>query len=150
MKDTVVIRISAPLEKVAELFADPSNNTSWMDDVERYEPLSGEQGMPGSTYRLIPRKGWLVFTATVLERKLPRELRLRLEAPSVVVDVHATLSTIATGQTRLVSEEEFEFKGLAKIFSLFARPAIRKAHRQHMEAFKQFAERKLDIGSVAI
>ena len=150
MKDTVVVRINGPLEKVAELFADPSKNTSWMDDVERYEPLSGEQGMPGSTYRLIPRKGLLVFTVTVLERKLPREWRLRLEAASVAVEVHATLATLANGQTRLVSEEEFEFKGLAKLFSLFARPAIRKAHRQHMEAFKQFAERKLDIGSAAI
>ena len=149
MKDTVVVRINGPLERVAELFADPSKNTSWMDDVERYEPLSGEQGMPGSTYRLIPRKGSMVFTATVVDRKLPRELRLRLEASSVAVDVHATLSTLANGQTRLVSEEEFEFKGLAKLFSVFARPAIRKAHRQHMEAFKQFAERKLDIGSAA-
>lgn len=149
MKDTVVVRINGPLDRVAELFADPSNNTSWMDDVERYEPLSGEQGMPGSTYRLIPRKGSMVFTATVVERKLPRELRLRLEASNVGVDVHATLSTLANGQTRLVSEEEFEFKGLAKLFSVFARPAIRKAHRQHMEAFKQFAERKLDIGSAA-
>ena len=149
MKDTVVVRINGPLERVAELLADPSKNTSWMDDLERYEPLSGEQGMPGSTYRLIPRKGSLVFTATVVERKLPRELRLRLEASSVAVDVYATLSTLANGQTRLVSEEEFEFKGLAKLFSVFARPAIRKAHRQHMEAFKQFAERKLDIGSAA-
>ena len=150
MKDTVVVRISGPLEKVAKLFADPRSNTTWMDDVERYEPLSGDQGMPGSTYRLIPRKGSLVFTATVLERNLPHELRLRLEASSVAVDVHATLSALATGQTRLVSEEEFEFKGLAKIFSLFARPAIRKAHRKHMEAFKEFAERQLDIGSAAI
>ena len=145
-----MVRISGPLEKVAELFADPSKSTAWMDDLERYEPLSGQQGMPGSTYRLIPRKGSMVFTATVLERKLPHELRLKLEAANVTVDVHSTLSTIATGQTRLVSEEEFEFKGLAKIFSLFARPAIRKAHRHHMEAFKQFAERQLDIGSAAV
>jgi hypothetical protein len=141
MQDTVAVDVNAPLDKVVRLFADPRITPAWMHDVERYEPLSGEQGMSGSTYRLIPKKGSLVFTATVVERKLPHKLRLRLDASNVTVDVLATLSTLAGDRTRLVSEETFSFKGLAKIFSLFARPAIHKAHRQHMEAFKQFAER---------
>ena len=141
MKDTAVVEIAAPQDKVAELFVDPRNNTAWMEDVARYEPLSGQQGMPGSTYRLIPKKGSMVFTATVVERTLPNTLRLSLDASNVTVDVRTTLSPIAADRTRLVSEEEFRFKGLSRIFSLFARPAIRKAHRQHMEAFKQFAER---------
>ena len=74
MKDIVVVEIDAPQERVAALYADPENTTKWMDDVERYEPLSGEQGMPGSTYRLIPKQGSMVFTATVVKRNLPSEL----------------------------------------------------------------------------
>ena len=141
MKDVVVVDINAPQEKVAALHADPENNTKWMDDVERYEPLSGELGMPGSTYRLIPKQGSMVFTPTVVSRTLPDDLRLRLEASNVTVDVHATLSTLADGRTRLVSEEEFTFKGfLSRLFGLFARGSIRKSHRKHIEAFKQFAE----------
>jgi hypothetical protein len=141
MKDIVVVDINTPQEKVAALFADPANNTKWMDDLERYEPLSGEQGMPGSTYRLIPKQGSMVFTATVVSRTLPDDLRLRLEASNVTVDVHATLSTLPDGRTRLVSEEEFTFKGFwSRLFGLFARGSIRKAHRKHIEAFKRFAE----------
>jgi hypothetical protein len=64
MRSTVVVGINAPQEAVAALYADPGNNAKWMEDVERYEPLSGEQGMPGSTYRLAPKHGSMVFTAT--------------------------------------------------------------------------------------
>ena len=144
MKDIVVVEIDGPLEEVAALYADPANNTKWMEDVGRYEPLSGEQGMPGSSYRLIPKQGSMIFTARVVSRNLPHELRLRLEAGNATVDVHATLSTLADGRTKLVSEELFEFKGVwNKLFGLLARPAIRKAHRKHIEALKHFAERRL-------
>ena len=86
----------------------------------------------------------MIFTARVVSRNLPHELRLRLEAGNATVDVHATLSTLADGRTKLVSEELFEFKGVwNKLFGLLARPAIRKAHRKHIEALKHFAERRL-------
>ena len=49
MKSTVTVDIDAPQEMVAALLADPSKNVKWMDDIERSEPISGEQGMPGST-----------------------------------------------------------------------------------------------------
>jgi hypothetical protein len=50
---------------------------------------------------------------------------------------------LSPGTTRLVSEEVFTFKGLlSKAFGLLARPAIRRAHRRHMEGFKRFAERQ--------
>jgi Polyketide cyclase / dehydrase and lipid transport len=141
MRSIVVVDINAPQKQVAALYADPGNNPKWMDDLERYEPLSGDQGTPGSTYRLIPKRGSMVFTATVVSRNLPDELRLRLDSSSATVDVHGTLSTLADGRTRLVSEEVFKFKGIwNSVFGLLARPAIRKAHRGHIEAFKRFAE----------
>lgn len=143
MKSIVAVDINAPQEEVAALFANPGNNAKWMEEVERYEPVSGEQGMPGSTYRLIPNKGSMVFTATVVSRNLPNKLRLRLEASNVTVDVRGTMSTLPGSGTRLVSEEVFKFKGVwSWVFGLLARRAIRKAHRTHMEAFKRFAERQ--------
>jgi hypothetical protein len=38
------------------------------------------------------------------------------------------------------SEEQFTFKGIAKLLGFIARPGIHKAHRQQMMAFKRFAE----------
>jgi hypothetical protein len=147
MNSTVIVDIDAPQEMVAALLADPSKNVRWMDDVERSEPISGEQGMPGSTYRLVPKKGSMLFVATVVSRSLPNELRLTLDASNVTAAVHGTLSTLSDGRTRLISEEEFKFKGLWSIaFGLLARRAIRKAHRRHIEAFKRFAENERRSG----
>ena len=142
MKSKIVLDIDAPPKKVATLYADPANNTSWMYEVERYEPISGKPGMPGSVYRLIPREGSMEFTATVVSR-LPNELRLRLDAQNVTVDVRGSLTTLPDGRTRFASEEVFTFKGVwNKAYGVLARPAIRKTHKKHIKAFKRFAERK--------
>jgi hypothetical protein len=78
MKDVVEVEIDVPRQELADLFADPRNNPKWMLDVERYEPVQGEEGMPGSNYRLLPKTGDMVFLATVVERNLPGELKLTL------------------------------------------------------------------------
>jgi hypothetical protein len=141
MRSIVIVDISTPQEEVASLFADPDNNVKWMEDIERIEPVSGKKGVTGSTYRLIPKHGSMLFTATVVSRIFPNELRLSLDASTVTVDVHGTLSMLPDGRTRLESEEVFKFKGvLNAVFGLLARHAIRKAHRRHIEAFKRFAE----------
>ena len=143
MKSTVELDIDVPQQRVAALFADPTLNTKWMDDVERYEPLSGQPGAPGSRYRLVPKQGDMVLVATVISNDLPNESRLRLEASGFTVAITARYVSLARDKSRLVSEEVFTFKGLiGKITSFFARPAIHKAHRNHMEAFKRFAEKQ--------
>jgi hypothetical protein len=148
VKDTIVVDIDAPQDEVAALFADPANNLQWMHDIERYEPVSGAPGAPGSTYRLIPKHGSMVFTATVLSSNLPNELRLRLDASNAAVHVLATLSALPGNRTRLVSDEEFAFKSIVgSIFGVIARRAIRNAHREHIEAFKRFAEERQAPGN---
>jgi hypothetical protein len=141
MKSVVEIDINLRQAKLAELFADPSNNPKWMDDIERIEPISGELGEPGSVYRLVPKRGQLVFVATVVTRELPSESRLSLDAPSVSVLVMGKLLKLSEEKTKLISEQTFRFKGaFNKVFSFLARGAIKKAHRRHMESFKRFAE----------
>ena len=141
MKSTVTLEINLPLAQVAELFSNPRHTTRWMDDVDRIEEVSGELGAPGSKYRLVPKKGKLVLVATVLARDLPKESRLRLDSSAVVVWVTATFQPLTPTRTLLVSSEVFSFHGAIRtIFGFFARGAIRKAHRRHIEAFKTFAE----------
>ena len=141
MKSVVELDINRSQERVATLFADPENNPKWMGDLARYEPLSGQPGMPGSTYRLVPKKGEMVFLATIVSRNLPNEIRLSLVASNVTVSITARFIQLSVEKTRLVSEEEFSFKGLVgKLVGFFAQGSIRKAHRRHIEAFKRFAE----------
>jgi hypothetical protein len=142
VKSTVIVDVDAPPKEVANLFADPSVNTKWMLDIERYEPVSGKQGMPGSVYRLIPKRGSMLFTATVVKR-FPDQIELNLEAENVTVEVHGTTKSLADGRTRLISKENFKFKGVwNKAYGVLSSPAIRKAHRQHIHAFKKFAEQQ--------
>ena len=141
MKSVVQVDIDVPRERLASLFADPTLSTKWMDDIERYEPIGGQPGAPGSTYRLVPKKGDMIFMATVIANELPNESRLRLDADNVTVAITARYVAIAAERSRLVSEEVFTFKGLLpKVGGFLARGAIHRAHRRHMEAFKRFAE----------
>jgi len=147
MKSVVDLESEAPQAKVALLFADPENNPKWMDDIERYEPLSGEPGMPGSTYRLVPKTGKMIFHVTVVARNLPNEVRLSLDASNVTVSVEGTFKSLLSDRTLLTSAEVFRFRGMFnKIFGLLAQSSIKKAHRKHMEAFKRFAEANNKLG----
>ncbi len=105
MKSVVEVEIDIPLQEVVEMFADPRNNPKWMHDLKSYEPISGEQGQPGSTYRLVPKAGDMIFLATVVERNLPHELRLKLE--SSTADVAVTGRMVALSPTRTSTSSKY-------------------------------------------
>jgi hypothetical protein len=50
MKSVVELDVSVPKGRLSEMFLNPELSTEWMDDVERYEAISGEPGMPGWTF----------------------------------------------------------------------------------------------------
>ena len=142
MKSVVELDINVPQSRAADLYMDPSNNPKWMDEIDRIEPISGTLGEPGSVYRMVPKRDDRVFVATVVAKDPPAETRLSLVAPDTSVSVTAKLHAVADGRTKLISEETFEFQGLlGRVIGLVASPAIRRAHRRHMESFKRFAER---------
>ena len=141
MKSVVEVEIALPQARVAELHSNPELSAKWMDDIERYEPVAGEPGVAGSQYRLLPKRGSMVFLATVIQRDLPNELRLRLDTKGIEILATARFFSLPDGRTRLVSEQMFQFSGMvARVFGLLGQGAIRKAHRRHMQAFKRFAE----------
>jgi hypothetical protein len=86
VKSVIEIEIGVPQARLAGLHADPQQNTKWMDDIERMEPISGQLGMPGSKYRLVPKSGDMVFVATVLDRSLPAEVVPEIVPVGVGID----------------------------------------------------------------
>ena len=141
MKSRIELDIRAPQAQLAELFADPRNNPRWMDDLARIEPLSGNLGETGSVYRMVPKRGTMVFVATVVGRVLPTQVSLSLTAPRVSVSITDTFRKLSDTTTRLISEEVFTFRSrLGKLIGVLSQRAIRRAHRRHMESFKRFAE----------
>jgi polyketide cyclase/dehydrase/lipid transport protein len=142
MKSIVEIEIDVPREQAAALFADPGNLTRWMDDLDRTEPISGEPGLPGSTYRMVGKDdAQMDFVATVTARDLPETVALKLESPSVEIAITDTFAALSADKTKLVSEEVFTFRGLLNtLFGFLAQRTIRENHRRHMACFKRFAE----------
>jgi hypothetical protein len=139
MKSIVEVDINLSKANVRRLFTDPANNPKWMDDLKKYEAISGDQGMPDSSYRLIPKKGNRVFTAFVIAQD-DHELKLKLDSHDTQIMITARLIDLSPSKTRLISEEVFTFKGLLAVFGWLAKPAIHKAHRKHMIDFRDFAE----------
>ena len=140
---TVEVAIRCPLADVAELLANPVNYQKWMDDLDRCEPATGELGLPGSTFRLIPKdRRERLFVATVLTRELPAEVSLILRADDVEVTVVARMSAIDENRTKLVHNELFALKGMGDApVPEASQNAMRGAHRHHVMALKAFAER---------
>jgi len=121
MKSVVKLDIQAPRDAVALLFADPANNPKWMHDLDRCEPMAGTVGMPGSTYRMVPKKGDMVFVATVLSRDLPEEVKLLLDGRNLVVSITDRFRATSQGVTTMLSEEDFRFKGMfSRVFGFVA------------------------------
>jgi hypothetical protein len=143
MKSRVELDINGPQAEVAALFADPRNLPDWMDDIARAERLSGELGETGSVYRMVPKKaGEAEFVATVVRRVLPTQVSLSLNTEGVSVAITDTFRRVSDTTTRLISEEVFSFRGrFGKLIGFVSQSMIRKAHRQHMESFKRYAER---------
>jgi uncharacterized membrane protein len=140
MQDVVTVEIDAPRGRVAELFADPRNNPKWMEDLKRFQLIKGKPGAPGSMYRLAQQEGELDFTATVIARDLPREVRLALDSSKVSVSIRTTFRN-HDGRTHLVSAERFRFKGLfGPLLGWLAKRSIHRAHVRQMQAFKRYVE----------
>jgi uncharacterized protein YndB with AHSA1/START domain len=143
MKSIVEIEVNRPRQEVAALMADPGNMTKWMHDLERYEHIGGDFGMPGSQYRMVPKAGagQMRFVSTVTARNLPEQLTLKLESPMADIAITATFIALSGQTTKMISQEVFTFRGLFnKLFSTLGRRDIRRHHREHIESFKRFAE----------
>ena len=141
MKSVVEVEINRPQKEAAKLYADPRNNVKWMHDVARYEPLSGEQGMPDSTYRLVPKEGDRIFVATVVERNLPDELKLQLKSSDVDIEVRGTFRSLSPIKTKFIAEQVYTFKDAdEETVNPSVKDDIKAVHRRHIEDFKRFAE----------
>jgi len=143
MTSIIELELNISQEKLAALFTDPKFSLEWMDDVGKIEPLQGDLGKPGSTYRMIPKKGNFIFTARVGSQELPKQAKIELEASFVSVFITGKFIAMSANRSRLISEEIFVFKGfIGKMMGFFGAGSVKKAHRKHLESFKAVAERR--------
>jgi hypothetical protein len=158
MKYTVSIEIALPLERVAQLLADPAHIPKWLRGVVLHEPLSGMHGQVGTTSRVVMQMGEQKFEAIeTITRREPLDLHGIPKGSVVYFDreivaegmwnaVRDRLTEAGPDTTLWVSESEYRFGGLLmRLVGLLMPDTFRRQSLQHMQDFKAFAEQGKDV-----
>lgn len=148
MKYTVSIEIALPLERVAQLLADPTHIPKWLRGVVVHEPLSGVQGQVGTKSRVVMQMGQQKFEAVeTITRREPADLRsipkgsvVHFEREIVTEGMWSAarerLTEAGPNTTLWVSENEYRFSGLMmRLVGLLMPGSFRKQSLQHMQDF---------------
>ncbi|MDZ4701124.1 MAG: SRPBCC family protein [Rhodothermales bacterium] len=141
MKYDFELEILAPRDRVIELFDNPQNPLIWQPTLLRFEHLSGEPGQPGSTSRLVYRRGSGEFEIieTITARNLP-------DSSSGTYDTNVGTTLI---QNRFVDhgestiwqlETDYTPGGIMRLLFPFMRGMIEKQTRTTAQQFKAFVE----------
>ena len=144
MKYTTEIEINLPIEKVIELFDNPSNLKKWMEGLQSFEPISGTPGQAGTKSRLKFKMGKreIEMIETITVRNLPEEFSGTYEAKGVFNSVSNRFVALPENRTKYVSEQEFQFKGFMKIIGMLMSGAFKKQSFKYLNDFKTFAEKQ--------
>lgn len=144
MKYTISIIIDRPLDKVIELYDNPDNLKEWMEGLQSFEHISGTPGQVGARSKLVYKMGkrHIEMIETVTVRRLPHEFSGTYEADGVFNIVKNKFEKLSDTKTKYVTEQEFEFKGMMKYFSILMPWAFKKQSMKYLKAFKDFAERQ--------
>ncbi len=143
IKYTVSIDIDLPRPRVIELFDNPANLSHWMKGLQAFEPLSGQPGQPGAKARLVFQMGRrrMEMIETIVARNLPHEYTGTYEAPGVFNIVCNRFEELGPQRTRLISENEFQFRSLfMKVIGFLMKGAFPKQSLKYLADFKTFAE----------
>lgn len=142
MKYTNEIEIKAPIHRVIELFDNVDNLAMWQPGLISFEHLSGTAGQVGAKSKLKYRMGKrdVEMIETITKKKLPEEFSGTYEAKGVLNIISNRFIAIDSNTTKLVAENEFQFKGFMKIVSLLMPGVFKKQTQQYLEQFKTFVE----------
>jgi hypothetical protein len=158
MRYTVSIEIAQPLERVAQLLADPAQLPKWLRGLVVHEPIDGMHGQVGTRSRVVLQMGQQTMECIeTITRREPVDLH-EIPSGSVVVfereivgggmwsSARERLTEAGPQATLWQSENEYRFDGLMmRIVALLMPGAFRKQSRQHMQDFKAFAEQGHDV-----
>lgn len=144
MKYTQEIIINKPIKEVVALFDNPNNLYEWMEGLQKFEHLSGTPGEPGAKSKLLFKMGnrEIEMIETITARDLPTEFSGTYEANGVFNIQKNKFISISDNQTKHVTENEFQFKGvMMKLMGFLMPGAFKKQSYKYLKAFKTFAEK---------
>ncbi len=143
MKYTNEVVINQPIDKVVALFSDPENLKEWQPGFESIELVSGQEGAPGAVSRLKYNMGkrHMELLETIKVNDLPENFTATFETKGVYYHQVTKFQSIGEQQTRYIADNEFKFKGIAKLYGILMPGAFKKQTQKYLDSFKAFAER---------
>ncbi|MEP1094561.1 MAG: SRPBCC family protein [Cyclobacteriaceae bacterium] len=142
MKYSIDILIDVPREKAAELIGNASNMKFWQKGFVSLDHISGEAGQPGAKSKLKYQMGKreVEMVETITHKNLPEEFHANYETNGVF-NSQKNYFKEENGQTRWISEAEFQCSGFMRILAFFmGASTFKKQSTAYMEDFKAFAE----------
>lgn len=142
MQYTNEVIINLPVDKVVELFDNPDNMKYWQPGLVSFENISGTPGQAGAKSRLRYKMGKreIEMIETITIRNLPDEFSGTYETQNVYNIQVNRFVPIDERRTRYISESEFRFGGIMKLFAWLMPGAFKKQSQKYMDMFKEFAE----------
>lgn len=144
MKYRNEVVIDQPLEKVIQLFDNPDNLHQWQPGFISMEPVSGTPGHPGAKSRLKYKMGKrdIEMIETIIARNLPHEFHATFETKGVYNAQENYFSSVSVNQTKWISDSEFRFSGMMKLYGWLMPGAFRRQSQKYLDFFKAFAEKE--------
>ncbi|MBI3134306.1 MAG: SRPBCC family protein [Bacteroidetes bacterium] len=142
MHYTLEIEINKPVQKVVELFDNPDNLPKWMEGLEKFEAISGTPGQVGATSKLTfkMKNRTLEMIETITVRNLPAEFSGTYDAKGVHNIVKNYFTELPGNRTKYTTWQEFQFKGIMKVFAFLMPGMFKKQSLKYLNDFKKFAE----------
>lgn len=147
MKYTVSVDLDLSRDRVIELFDSTENLYKWQKGLQSFEHLSGEPGQEGAKSKLIFKMGKrdMEMIETITRRNLPDEFTGTYDVKNVHNVVSNRFEEVGPDQTRMVSENEFQFRGFMKVIAFLMKGAFPKQSQKYLDDFKAFAEDGTDV-----
>lgn len=146
MKIKGVIEINQTLNKVAELFANPSNLGEYQDGFIRKQLVSGNQGEVGTVSNMYYKHGKneMELVETITKNELPNSFEASYH--HVHMDNTMKCNFIALAENRTQYEYEYEYTRInwimPKLMAILFPSLYRKPVEKWLRQFKEFAEKK--------
>lgn len=145
MKFTCTVDIRKPVAQVVKLFDNPSHLREWQEGFVSLEGVSGKPGTKGAKSRISMKAGSniTVLTETILEKKLPSEMKVLYEHAHMDNTVTHRFLPVNDQTTRWTAEFEYiRFKEFVpRLFASVFPGIFRRQAQKWLDNFKRFAEK---------
>ena len=146
------IVVNKPIEEAWAVSQDVSKYDQWLEGFKSMELISGEQFMPGSTYRVVvnPGEGQEDFVMTETLVSIKENDHVHLSFDSEMMDFEQTMTfTEVDGGTKIMSDSEVIGKGIM-MQSMFAcmelcMGAFDKQEAKNFDALKKLIEENTTV-----